>query len=100
VHDWNDEHAQLILQTCRRDMPPAARLLLIERVMPERLTSSAEDRVLAQTDLNMLAALGAYERTRAEYLQLLAASGFASLDFHAAGSAFSLIEAAPVPARG
>lgn len=93
IHDWDDAQARMILETCRRGMPRSARLLLIERVMPYRMSASSEDRLLAQTDLNMLVALGSYERTAEQYCALLTDTGFGNVSFRLAGSTFSLIEA-------
>jgi len=93
IHDWDDADAAAILQVCRRDMPSSARVLLIERVMPHRMSATPEDRLLAQTDLNMLVALGSYERTAAQYSALLRETGFGNVRFHLTASGFSLIEA-------
>ena len=76
IHDWPDDKARDILRTCRRPMPSGARLLIIERLMPERLDPSEENRALARVDLHMLVALGAQERTLAEMLALLGSAGF------------------------
>ncbi len=65
IHDWADDRARDILRTCRSAMTPGARLLIIERLMPERLEPSAQNRGLARVDLHMLVALGAQERTQA-----------------------------------
>jgi orsellinic acid C2-O-methyltransferase len=75
IHDWPDDKARDILQCCRRAMSAGARLLIIERLMPERLEPSAENRALARVDLHMLTALGAQERTLAQMLTLLDAAG-------------------------
>jgi orsellinic acid C2-O-methyltransferase len=75
IHDWNDERATAILTACRRAMGPEAKLLLVERVLPERLGTTPADQSLAHTDLNMLVSLAAQERTVADYRKLLEASG-------------------------
>ena len=93
IHDWDDERAAMILKTCRRNMPPAARVLLIERVMPHRMAVTSQDQLLAQTDLNMLVALGSYERTAEQYSELLSEAGFRNVRFSLTGSTFSLMEA-------
>jgi hypothetical protein len=36
LHDWDDERAAQILASCRKAVPDDGRLLIIERVMPER----------------------------------------------------------------
>jgi orsellinic acid C2-O-methyltransferase len=97
IHDWNDQDAIRILKACRQAMSPAARLLLIERVMPERLEKGAADEVFAQADLHMLVALAAQERTEAEYAALLHAAGLKLLRAIRTASAFQVLEAAPHP---
>jgi hypothetical protein len=54
IHDWNDERSSVILLNCRRALPENGTLLLVERMMPEAPGTSAEDRVHAMSDLNML----------------------------------------------
>ncbi|HTC51834.1 MAG TPA: methyltransferase [Steroidobacteraceae bacterium] len=93
IHDWPDDRAREILQCCRRAMSPGARLLIIERLMPERLEPSAENRALARVDLHMLVALGAQERTLAQMLALLAGAGLKQLRRIATPCEFQIIEA-------
>jgi hypothetical protein len=96
IHDWNDERARAILQTCRRAMTAAgARLLLAERVMPERFGSSAQHRALARTDLSMLVTHAAAERSEADFRALLDASGYYVTRIVPGDLAFSVIEAMP-----
>jgi SAM-dependent methyltransferase len=93
IHDWNDGDAVRILKACRQAMSPTSRLLLIERVMPRRLENRPEDQVFAQSDLHMLVALAAQERTEAQYAVLLQAAGFRLLRAIRTTSAFQLLEA-------
>lgn len=93
IHDWPDDRAITILQACRRAMHPNARLLLVERMMPQRLTASAQSESLARSDLHMLVALGAQERTPAEFEALLRASGLKTLRLIETGGDYQLIEA-------
>lgn len=37
IHDWDDERVTKVLQACRRAMTPAAKLVILDRVMPERM---------------------------------------------------------------
>jgi hypothetical protein len=76
IHDWDDEHAAQILTRCREAMSPESTLLLVERMMPARLEVSKADQSIARSDLHMLVALGAKERTEAEFRKLLEQSGF------------------------
>jgi ubiquinone/menaquinone biosynthesis C-methylase UbiE len=93
IHDWPDERAQDILRSCRRAMRPGARLLIIERLMPERLEPSAASRGLARVDLHMLVALGAKERTLEEMRALLGSTGFQQLRRIETDSEFQILEA-------
>jgi hypothetical protein len=74
-------------------MMPGTRMLIIERLMPERLVPSDENRALARVDLHMLVALGAQERTLNEMLALLASVGFPSVRRIGTGSEFQILEA-------
>ncbi len=93
IHDWNDEQSVAILGNCRAAMHGTSRILLIERVMPERLEATAIHQRIAMADMNMLAMPGGQERTEQEYRNLLAAAGL-SLErtIQLPGSEISLIE--------
>ena len=92
IHDWPDEQARGILRNCRQAMAPGARLLIIERLMPQRLLPSEENRALARVDLHMLVALGAQERTLSEMQMLLSAVGFGQARRIATGCEFQILE--------
>jgi DNA-binding transcriptional ArsR family regulator/precorrin-6B methylase 2 len=79
LHDWDDATARRILDNCRSVMQEAARLLVVEMVVPEPGEPAAEAfaRLVRQTDLEMLAVVGGRERTAREYRALLEESGFA-----------------------
>jgi orsellinic acid C2-O-methyltransferase len=93
IHDWPDDKARDILQCCRRAMSAGARLLIIERLMPERLEPGAENRALARVDLHMLVALGAQERTLAHMLSLLESAGLKRARHLATRCEFQILEA-------
>jgi hypothetical protein len=76
IHDWDDDHALQILQTCRRASHPGARILLIDRVLPERVTDNPQHLNATMTDLQMMVQLGSRERTLMEYRLLLERAGF------------------------
>lgn len=73
IHDWGDEEALRILETCRRALSAGDRLLLVEATLPER---AADDPAAIRMDLHMLLLLPGRERTEAEYRVLLELSGF------------------------
>lgn len=93
IHDWPDEQALSILRNCAAAMGNGARLLLVERLMPERLEPSAQNRALARVDLHMLVALGARERTQAQMQALLQAAGLANVRRIDTPSEFQILEA-------
>jgi len=93
IHDWPDDRARVILQTCRRAMPAGARLLVVERLMPERLEPGPEAEALARSDLHMLVALGAQERTQTEMRALLVSAGLEPLRTIDTASGFQIVEA-------
>ncbi|TCZ54567.1 methyltransferase [Roseicella aquatilis] len=95
VHDWDDERAVAILSNCRRAMGSGARLLLVERVLPERIEPVPQAQPLVLSDLNMLVRLSGRERTAEEFGTLLGAAGLRLLHVVPTGTPFSLIEASP-----
>ena len=72
IHDWQDDRAAAILATCRRAMPNHARLVLVERYLPD---DPREALLVRHADLEMLVNVGGRERTTEEYASLLARSG-------------------------
>jgi hypothetical protein len=93
IHDWNDERGRTILASCRRAMLPSSRLLLIERVVPERMEPTREHRALARSDLHMRVALGAHERTAAGFVKLLRSAGLEETRSWPGGAGYTFIEA-------
>jgi hypothetical protein len=77
LHNWDDERCVQLLRRCRHAMAPQARLIVVERIVPERLSASASDRAVARSDLNMLVALSGRERTVAQFGALFDAAGLA-----------------------
>jgi hypothetical protein len=75
LHDWDDDRSVAILRTCRAAMGESARLMIIELILPERMTPSAPMLSAALLDLIMLAYAGGRERTKAEFAQLLDQAG-------------------------
>jgi hypothetical protein len=90
VHDWEDDEAIAILKACRRAMGPAARLLLIERIVAPPNEAPAPK----FADLNMLLLPGGRERTREEFSNLFAKSGF-ELTLVVPAGTHNVIEARP-----
>jgi len=97
LHDWNDERCASILRQCARAMTaghaPGARLLVIERLRPERFAATPRDRAIARSDLNMLVSLGGRERTLREYRALIGAADLRVTRVIALPNEFSVVEA-------
>lgn len=72
LHDWNDEDSVRILRSCRRAIPAAGSLLVLEHVVPEENTRHPAK----LQDLQMLVMNGGRERTAPQWRELLAAGGF------------------------
>jgi hypothetical protein len=72
IHDWDDDKASRLLRNCRRAMPAASKLLLIETVVP----AGQEPAHAKLLDLEVLIALGGKERTEEQYRMLLTRADF------------------------
>lgn len=93
LHNWDDAHCTRILATLRRAASTHARLLVIERVLPDRVQPTVQHQAVMRSDLNMLVGVGGRERTAAEFTSMLRTAGFNSLNFIPLVGAFNLIEA-------
>jgi hypothetical protein len=95
LHDWADDRAVAVLRSCRAGMTrPAARLLVIERIMPERMAAAPAAIAHAVSDLRMLTRTGGRERTEAEFAALLAGAGLHLERLVPTTSPYSVLEAA------
>lgn len=94
LHDWDDEQCTAILRKCAEAMPPHARLLIVERLMPDHFKDSAHDRGVARGDLNMLVAQEGKERTLEQYQTLLVSAGLRLKDSQTLSTGFSVLTAA------
>jgi hypothetical protein len=91
VHDWDDAESIAILTSCRRAMSAHSRLLIVERVLPPDVSSSAA----GFGDVFMLLLVGGRERSVDEFRVLLERAGFNLERVVSTESEFSLIEAVP-----
>ena len=105
LHDWDDEHVLRILKNVRAAVGKHSRLLVIEQIVPESLTTSVSDQDIIRADLVMMS-VGGKERTAAEYRALLADSGWnlssvivptSAMSFTARGRAGFLINLNAMP---
>ncbi|OWW19343.1 methyltransferase [Noviherbaspirillum denitrificans] len=91
VHNWDDHHALQILRNCARAMRADARILVVERVLPEAGLRSNPGAV--RSDLNMLVGFGGAERTAPHLCQLITKAGFNMIKILPTRLEFSLFEA-------
>jgi orsellinic acid C2-O-methyltransferase len=99
LHDWDDEHAIRLLSRCREAMASAASLVIVERLLPERVRAMPEHQAVVRSDLNMLVGLAGRERCLAQYVSILQQVGLVLVGEKALGAGFSALEVAiPRPA--
>jgi hypothetical protein len=100
VNSFSDEEVAAVLRNCRKAVPAAGRLLIIDWIMP----AAGEPRDgfrywdTVTMDLIMLAAFGSRSgrvRTRAEFEALLNATGFGLVNVIPTRASVSILEAAP-----
>lgn len=90
IHDWDDERSRAILANCHEVLKDGGKLLLIERILPARVS---HDPGTVWSDLQMMVLTGGRERTEAEYRALLACAGFTLTRIIPTRSRFNVIEA-------
>lgn len=90
LHDWDDTDALRILRNCRSSMRQGERLLVIERMLPER---PADDPATHLLDVHMMLVTGGRERSLAQFRTLLDKAGFDVVSAHPTPCAFTLMEA-------
>lgn len=93
LHDWDDARCVAILRSCRRAMPADARLLIVERIAPDRIGTSPRDTALARSDLLMMVANGGGERSEGAYRALLAEAALKLVRIEALTGGFSAMTA-------
>jgi hypothetical protein len=94
LHDWDDDRASDILRACRTALTlPSARLLVIERVMPERMAPEPAAVAQAMGDLMMLTRAGGRERTETEFRDLLDSAGLRLVRVVPTASHYAVLEA-------
>lgn len=93
LHDWPDAECARILASCRAAMSGQARLFVIERLATLPLAATSSDRAWARSDLNMLVAHGACERTESMFGTLLKEAGFRIDNVQALSMGLACVEA-------
>jgi hypothetical protein len=95
LHDWDDELSIGILTNCRAAMRDDGKLLLVERIVPQRAEPTPDAANKFLSDLNMLLLSSGCERTEDEYRALLAAAGFEIRRIVQTTTPHCIIEATP-----
>jgi hypothetical protein len=96
IYSFDDKRAISILQSCRcAIIQHESKLLLLERVLPDRVECSVAAQGLVMSDLNLMVIGGGRERTAAEHRALLEAAGFTLTKVVPTQSEVSVIEAVP-----
>jgi hypothetical protein len=94
LHNWADERAVAILRRVRSAMPPHGRLYVVEELLPDGDDATGTPVAAVMVDLMMLVTLEGYDRTEAEYRELLAEAGFEPVVTHRVqGEGSAVIEA-------
>lgn len=88
LQQWYDTDALAILKNVRAAMPEGARLIIIERVLPERAT---DDPAAVMLDLHMMTITGGRVRTLAECEALLSDAGLKLSEVTPTSSGFSVL---------
>jgi SAM-dependent methyltransferase len=92
LHDWPDDAAVRILESCRRAARPTSKLLIVELVVGHGKQSFP---YAERQDLNMQVLFGGCERSVAEYEALLARSHFRLARTLTTDGPHSILEAVP-----
>lgn len=95
LHDWDDAASIAILGRIRAAAPDHARLLVFERVLPERTAASPAMRAMMMADLTMMIHLTGHERTEREFAALLEAAGWSVTRVVPTACPLSIVEAVP-----
>jgi O-methyltransferase len=90
LQQHGDASARTILENCRKAMAPGARLIVIERLMPD---SATDDPAAIMLDLHMMAIYGGRVRTKAEMMGLLAEAGLVVTEVSETDDGLTVIEA-------
>ena len=90
LQQWDDAGAAAILRNCRKAMPPHAKLLVIERLMPER---ASDDPTAVMLDLHMMTITGGRARSVAEFEALLRQAGLLLAGVRTTRAKLSILEA-------
>jgi O-methyltransferase domain len=92
LQQWDDADSLTILRNCRSAMQDAARLLVIERLIPDRALA---DPAAIMVDLHMMTITGGRVRSREQFEALLSQAGFTLAKVMPTRSGLTIIDAVP-----
>jgi hypothetical protein len=92
LQNYDDEAAAVILRYCREAMKDGARLVIVERLMPE---IALDDPAAIMLDLHMMAITGGRARSLADFKALLAEAGLMLANATSTSSGLAVITASP-----
>ena len=99
LHGYRDPEAIVVLRNCRAVIPQNGSLLVIEFILPPRVSQAdAQLEGHLMSDLNMLAVTGGRERSEHEWRTLLEAAGFHLAGALLVGSDVGILDAKPAQA--
>jgi hypothetical protein len=95
LHDWTDAQSQQILQQIRSVATDAAKLLVVETVLPDENSWAGGNgkHFGNHLDINMMVLTGGRERTLDEFARLFAASGWQLSRLIPTPGPYSIVEA-------
>lgn len=97
IHDWDDSRATEILRSCRRAMAPNARLLIVDRLLPEQVHPGPMTQSHAMLDLTMMLwTAGGRERTAKEFEAMIKPAGLRLARIISMSIPDSLLELTPL----
>lgn len=90
---FDDDRAVAVLNNCRAAMAAGAKLIVLERVLPEIAEPTFPVQSKVMSDLNMLVRTGGRERTANQFHDLLAQAGLRATRIVSTAAPISVIEA-------
>jgi len=97
LHGRPDDQAATVLRNCRSAMPSHGKVIVIERILPERIDPANEwDRGNFIQDVGMMLTLGGKERTEVEFKSLFETAGLRLNQIVPTPGTTMIMEAVPV----
>ena len=95
LHDWDDAACNRILRNIRSVIPTDGRVVVVDRLLPERVTDDASLRVNLLMDLTMLMTHKGRERTEKEFRRVFELAGFALASVRTTATGHGILEGVP-----